>query len=175
MGVSARPLLRLGAICLALAVQGCVLPLGPEFQDPPTTQNYAPIILDSDPDEGALVTASTFRTFRVTVQDPNVGDDLYVRFIADYVPLSADTRALSDESITHTANGRLLAKDVAVTIRCGDGLANLPSHQITVIVADRKFMDVDPAPGQLFDPGRLPTGAGIRRATWTLNLECKAP
>jgi hypothetical protein len=176
MGVSARPLLRLGAICLAVAVQGCVLPIGPQFQDPPAAQNYDPVILDSDPDRGAFVTtpASSY-TFRVTVQDPNVTDDVHVRFVADYLPLSENTRQLHDETVHHSVDGRLLSKDVTYTVRCTDKLANLPTHQITAIVADRPFVEVDSLPGQPFNPGQLPPGAGSISVTWTLGLECKTP
>src|SRR5207244_709655 len=76
MGAPAPPLLRrgatVGAICLALAAPACVVPVGPQFQDPPATQNYEPRILAAQPPLGERVTGTTFH---VTVQDPNVLDD----------------------------------------------------------------------------------------------------
>jgi hypothetical protein len=172
MGAPAPPLLRRraiwGAICLALTGSGCVLPVGPEFQDPPATQNFAPIILDSVPALGARVTSPDFT---VTVQDPNVGDDLFVRFVADYPPLSGNTRFLLDQMIPHTANGTLLATDVSVTVGC-NAVAPLPSHQVTVIVADRDFLLNGTSSTQPADPARLPMEARRTFGSWTLDLEC---
>jgi hypothetical protein len=172
MNASAPALLRRGefwgAICLALVGSGCVLPIGPEFQDPPAPQNYAPIILEAEPELGRRVTTPTFR---VTVQDPNPGDDLFVRFVADYPLLTEDTRPLTTRPITHRADGRLLAEDVTVTATC-TALASRSSHQITVIVADRDFLKDAAPPGQLSDPLRLPAAAQRVLGSWTLDLEC---
>jgi hypothetical protein len=73
--------------------------------------------------------------------------------------------------VPHRLDGRLLAEDVPFTASCL-GLANRPSHQITVIVADRAFLAGATAPGQLADPARLPAGARMVVGTWTLDLEC---
>jgi hypothetical protein len=169
MGARAPSLLRrgAGAICLALAVAGCALPVGPEFQDPAATQNFDPRILDSDPPLGARVTGPDFR---VTVQDPNAGDDLYVRFLADFPGLSGNTRFLLDKRVPHTADGRLLSEDVSVVVTCA-ALAKTPSHQVTVIVADRGFVFDASSPMQ--DPRLLPSDAQRIFGSWTLDMDCK--
>jgi hypothetical protein len=156
------------AICLALATSGCVLPIGPEFQDPPATQNYAPLILAAEPPLGARVTGPSFR---VTVQDPNVGDDLYVRFVADFPPVGENMKFLKDVKVEHNPDGTLLSKDVPLEVKCS-GVVPLPSHQITVIVADRKFSQDERSPTQPANPLSLPDEARRVIGTWTLNLEC---
>jgi hypothetical protein len=173
MGAPAPPLLRhgaiWGAICLALAADGCVLPVGPEFQDPSATQNFDPRILDSDPALGARVTGGEFH---VTVQDPNPGDNLYVRFVADYPPLSGNTRFVGDKQVPHNPDGQLLSKDVEVVVTCAM-LAKLPTHQVTVIVADREFLLDATSAIQPAEPTRLPADAQRTIGSWTLDMECK--
>jgi hypothetical protein len=156
------------AICLALATSGCVLPIGPEFQDPPATQNYAPVILAAEPPLGKRVTVPSFR---VTVQDPNVGDDLFVRFVADFPPVGDNMKFLKDVKVDHHPDGTLLSEDVRLDVLC-NAVVPLPSHQITVIVADRKFSLNDRSPSQPADPLRLPDEARKIVGTWTLDLEC---
>jgi hypothetical protein len=172
MGASAPAALRRGAIggaiCLALVGAGCIVPIGPEFQDPPAPQNYQPVILNAEPDLGRRVSNPTFS---VTVQDPNVSDNLYVRFVADYPLLTEDTRILATGRVWHRPDGRLLSESVEHVVKC-DQLANRPSHQITVIVADREFLEGATAPGQLTDPLRLPADAQRVLGSWTLDLEC---
>jgi hypothetical protein len=168
----ARPVLRcVGIVTLALtsaSMSACVLPIAPEFQDPPTAQNYAPIILDSDPPQGSAVMSATFT---VVVTDPNVADDLYVRWIIDYPPDSANTRVLvSSLKIAHSVDGRPLNQPVTVTIDCVlGGLAKIAQHQVLVVVADRPFLPPQPPQNVLAlveDPGFAV------QASWTLNLEC---
>jgi hypothetical protein len=172
MGAPAPPLLRrgatVGAICLALAAPACVVPVGPQFQDPPATQNYEPRILGAQPALGERVTGTSFR---VTVQDPNVGDNLYVRFMADFPPVGDNQRFLQDTTIRHHDDGTLLAEDVTLDVKC-NAVVPLPSHQITVIVADRKFLLDDKSPMQPANPLQLPDDARRVMGTWTLDLEC---
>jgi hypothetical protein len=113
----------------------------------------------------------TSPAFRVSVQDPNVGDDLFVRFVADFPPLSGNTRFLLDQHVPHTADGKLLFQDVSVTVRCS-AVAQLPSHQVAVIVADRDFLLNSASSTQPADPTRLPSDARSTFGSWTLDLEC---
>jgi hypothetical protein len=83
------------SICALLLMSACVLPIGPDFQDPLSSPNYAPYFVDTLPVAGSIVTAtSTVPLFRVTVQDPNGGDNLQVRWIADYPPFTDNTRVI---------------------------------------------------------------------------------
>jgi hypothetical protein len=174
----ARMLLRSGLFGLVAAMSACVLPIAPEFQDPPAAANYAPQILDSDPPLGSLLvrTSTNVPTFRVTVSDPNVGDDLHVRFLADFPPKTTNTRTLTaDHVVTHKADGTRLNDDVSVVPGCDTfNLSNIPVHQIMVIVADRKYLDAPPAPGLPVDLTKLADDAGLEViGSWTLQMECQ--
>jgi hypothetical protein len=168
----ARMVLRPGkALLLGLVLSlmsACVLPLAPDFQDPPASANYAPEIIDFEPAIGSVVTSPNFR---VTVSDPNVGDTLFVRWIADYPPHSDNTQVLLDIMVPPSADGTKLAKDVPVKPDCVlNSLAKIQRHQIMVVVADRDFLPPQPPMNDLtmiLKPGREIV------ATWTLEMECK--
>jgi hypothetical protein len=157
-----------------LPMSACVLPVAPEFQDPPTSANSPPFFITTDPEIGFVVTKAK-ASFTVTVSDLNVEDDLSYRWIADYPPYTDNTRRLSDDgTISHSADGKTLQQDISVTPDCvSNMLAKTPRHQIMVIVADRKFEPLQATPTQPIDFARVPTGAGKVIATWTLELECK--
>ncbi|HVU53393.1 MAG TPA: hypothetical protein VHL80_22065 [Polyangia bacterium] len=160
-------------------MSACVLPLAPEFQDPPSSANIAPSFTDVVPPIGMIVdgTQDHVPTFTVSVTDMNVGDDLHVRFLADFPPFTANTRTLMrDTPIAHRSDGRPILQDVSETPDCTlDSLAKIPQHQIMAIVADRPFDDTAPPAGMTPDLTKLldPEGMGKKTiATWTLNLEC---
>ena len=175
----ARMLLRSAVICSVSVMSACVLPIAPEFQDPPAAANFSPVITDAVPLIGMIVDGTPARvpTFTVSVTDPNLGDDLHVRFLADFPPATANTRTLvKDTLIAHSTNGKPLLQDVSATPSCTtDNLAKIPQHQIMAIVADRPFDNSPPPAGmapdltKLIDPDRQ--GKKVI-ATWTLNLEC---
>jgi hypothetical protein len=177
----ARPVLqRLGfgkscaksAVLFLMAFQSaCVLPLAPEFEDPPAAQNFAPLIVDSFPVNGAVVSTPMFR---VTVDDPNVADVLYVRWIADFPPFNDSSRRLGDDvKLPPPATG-MFRPDVVLNVDCTlHALARTTTtHQIMVVVADRPFRPPDQETSLDRKLTSLPIGAPRAEAHWTLNLEC---
>ena len=164
-------------------MSACVLPIAPEFQDPPAAANFAPVILDSDPPLGWVVTVARARvdshvhglrlrsqpsrttctsggsrTFRPTRRTPATWSRTF--------------------QVTHSSNGLPLDQPVSVTPSCSaHNLAKIPQHQIMVVVADGPFDDSPPPAGMPVDLTRLKIvdGRDGRKkviATWTLNLEC---
>jgi hypothetical protein len=160
------------SICALSLMSACVLPIGPDFQDPLSSPNYAPYFVDTLPLAGSIVTAtSTVPQFRVTVQDPNGGDDLQVRWIADYPPFTDNTRVILTTPILHAASGVSQPQDAFVTPNCTiDSLAKIPSHQLYVVVADRPFLD--PVAGEPVDVEALPPDGRKDSRSWTLDLDC---
>lgn len=166
----ARLLLFFSAICLTPLMSACVLPIAPEFQDPPASANYAPFFVTTAP---ALGFVATTANFSVTVSDPNVGDDLYVRWIANFPPASGDTRSIKDEVIPHSADGTPLFAESSVRPACiKDLVANLPSHRVMVVVSDQPFLDVVLPGSPDVDYARVKPGAGKLVGLWTLDLLC---
>jgi hypothetical protein len=158
----ARMLLRSGLLGLVSIMSACVLPIAPEFQDPPSSANIAPAILDATPALGSIVTAtnpSSVPSFTVFASDMNVGDTLRVRWIADFPPFTANTRVLAERTFTQP--------DDSVTPDCVvNNLAKIPQHQIMVVVADGDFasaLDLT----KLKDMTRKEV-----IGSWILNLDC---
>jgi hypothetical protein len=159
-------------------MSACVLPIAPEFQDPPASPNFPPQILSAMPDIGSIVVApspSAVPTFSVVVTDPNLGDTLHVRWLADYPPSTANTRdMIQDETHLPNGNGTPLNVESMVTPSCiADNLAKIPQHQIMMVVGDRPFDNSPPPAGTAADLTKLQGTDGLKAiATWILNLEC---
>jgi len=172
--------LRFAAVFLTLATGlimtsfGCVLPLAPSFDDPPAERNYAPEVTSSGPPQG-IVTGSV-ANLSLGVTDPNVGDGLKVRWIAEYPPYNRDrTRLLKpDDAFPVTLDGR-----VVQGIARADGLnclsvAQGTLHPVTAMVADRDFLNAVDHPELSTEEllTALPNNALTAEAHWVLNMQC---
>jgi hypothetical protein len=172
----ARFMLHLAAPTLILGSSmslpsGCALPLAPQFTDPPAQENFAPVILDTHPLQGTI-TMST--TFSVVVTDPNVTDDLWVRWIGEYPPFSLNSeRLMDDQHISHSVDGTLLQSTQSITLNCLYPLnRQVTQHPIMALITDRPFLPTDgDASVQTILTGISP-GAQKAEAHWVLNLDC---
>jgi hypothetical protein len=147
---------------------GCVVPVGPQFQDPLAAPNYAPRITYTNPPEGAWPSG---RTFQITVTDSNVGDTLFVRWIAEYPDYQDGTRTLQNDTLPPPADPTQTPRQaMPMTFECDQDnpAANgLIAHQILVVVADQPFANIDSRrPDLVEEPGLTD------RASWTLNYTC---
>lgn len=116
---------------------GCVLPLAPSFDDPPAERNYAPTLIDFTPVQGFVSPG----LLTVTISDPNVGDDLVVRWIVDYPPYNGDrTRGLIDFPYTHSADGKPLLKTSPMDVSCLNLAQGISAHPVTALISDRPFL-----------------------------------
>jgi hypothetical protein len=160
--------LLLVALLPAAALPACVIPLAPDFQDPPAQQNFAPQLLATSPDQGSVVNT---RTFRITVTDPNPGNNLYIRWYADFPPRQAATRdVFADFGIIQPRpDGTVQTTTVDATADCqGDSLLpGIPEHTITVVVSDQDF-----GPSGAVTPF---DGNHEASASWSLLLQCPTP
>jgi hypothetical protein len=165
-------LLAVRTLTLALtltAMSACALPIGPDFQDPLASPNYAPFIESSTPPLGQILmrTATDTTTFRVTVSDPNVGDLLYVRWIVEGPPPMSSARVVLDTAPFSSTDGMPLHAQSSLEIGCQLLASGLTLHPVTVIVADRKF-DLTS-----LDLTKLQKPEGLTsQGNWTLNQEC---
>ncbi len=167
---------RMPAILFIAMSSGCIIPLAPEFEDPPATINYAPYIENSLPTLGSEITAppSGDVSFSLTVSDPNLGDTLYVRWISDYPPYSDDSRQLGDLiEIAPPADGKPARAPMRFSPSCvvHSIARGLTRHRIMVAVSDRKFLPEQTSPELPFT--LVPPDAHLIVGTWTLNLECR--
>jgi|GEM_PF-1508592 len=127
---------------------GCVLPVGPEFQDPPEEDNQAPYFLPppgSMPFYEQAVTVSGMRQFEAVVGDTNRSDTLQVRWVANYPPISAATMVLpSDMSDKSGDRGKAGTWDFTVTVGC-EMFMQGADNNLVVILSDRGFISPDAA------------------------------
>lgn len=147
-------------VLLLLSMSACIIPMGPEFRDPPGEPNASPIIRSAKPDIGWVAAQNTFE---ISVEDPNAEDKLFLRWIIDYPPFTLGTSmVVPTESILPLADGspRPFPESRNKTFSCAS-LRPLPRHQIMVIVSDRQFLD------DLSDLAAAQDGARTVSAAWT--------
>jgi hypothetical protein len=130
------PVHKLSLLVLLLSMPACIIPIGPEFRDPPGNPNAKPFFWSTDPPIGSV---STSGLFAVTPSDDNVEDHLFVRWIADYPPFEEETTRHHFVEIMPRDDGRPLRQRVENTFECS-ALRRLPTHQIMAIVSDRPYL-----------------------------------
>src|SRR5436190_13153829 len=72
-------------LLVASPMAACIIPAGPEFQDPAGAPDSPPYLWTESPDEGTTVVSGT-PTFSVTPGDPNVTDKIFVKWITEFPP-----------------------------------------------------------------------------------------
>lgn len=145
-------------------MSACIIPVGPEFQDPPGIPDSAPYIVSAVPEQGSITTVTNFS---IVVSDPNVQDDLNVRWLLDWPETVAGThRFVKDDLISHDANGKRLMASSTATIGCNlTTPAPLPLHRLFVVVADRDFDESDIT--------AVKNDGNKTVATWVWNVTCQ--
>jgi hypothetical protein len=139
---------------------GCVVPLSPAFEDPPSAPNYPPYFTGYDP---YIETPNIPQLFKVRVIDPNPGDTLYVRWVSDYPPFVQGVSKLLTDGVTlppipppkgSNTSGVAAVGDRAAEYdagpkatgpACGDFRQGAPGadHKLVVIISDRPFLSPD--------------------------------
>ncbi len=165
----ARRFCRFGLAALPLLASACVLPVAPEFEDPPG--NSSPFLASSNPTEGSVL-SGTSPEIEVVVGDDNHNDTLVGRWFIDYPPFDdAVTRMVSEFRLPPTGKaerGKVLFAPNCVEHQIATGMA---SHRISLSVADRPFLAEEQSPPSL-RLDSVPEEGFVLRATWILNLSC---
>lgn len=172
MARTLQPSSRLSAfLCAAMSVSsGCVVPIGPEFEDEP---NLAPYIVSSTPRPGAEILGPPAAEPKLTVEigDPNIHDVLWVRWIYDYPPWE-DRSAIAEGTRRIEPSGTAIRGPMTpfepdcLFHPVAKGFSR---YRLNLVVSDREFTQgPDDAP---FDA--VPDGALRVSASWVLNMECK--
>jgi hypothetical protein len=154
----------------ASTTSACIIPVGPEFQDPGGVPNVAPQIVDSNPAQGQQIPAIGTAKFTITVEDLNEGDPLYYFWVAefpDYVPFVTHKLSAGTPMQQPSANGGARRQPVEETFDCSDFDTRLTTHKIEVVVGDRALAEND-----LSNPRKIADGGQTAIATWTLTLTC---
>lgn len=163
---------RAGAFAAVLFASTCVLPLAPDFEG---EANLSPYIATSDPPIGSTLTravAGQELSFRVTVGDANLGDQLSYRWIFDYPGFTANTRTTQLSTIGTTLNAQPERPAITFTASCEYALADLKGqpHRLMLAVSDRGFTPNDPS-NELYLTN-VPKGGNLVVAMWTFYIDC---
>lgn len=166
----ARRFCRIGLAALPLLASACVLPIAPEFEDPPG--NSPPFLASSNPTEGSVLTGASSE-IEVVIGDDNLNDKLIGRWFIDYPPFDeAVTRMVHEFRLPSSGKAereKTLFAPNCVEDQIATGMA---SHRISLSVADRPFLPEEQSPPSL-RLDSVPEEGFVLRATWILNLTCE--
>jgi hypothetical protein len=144
-----------------LSVPACVLPIGPEFQDPPSVPNYEPYFVAYEPYEATNFTILAVPpVFEIDVSDPNLADKLSVRWVANYPPYTPNATKLIAESqatalpIVKSSDSVPLISFKSPALTC-EMFPLSTEKTLVAVVSDRGFLGADvqfdPITGQMLD------------------------
>lgn len=162
-------LLWLAWIAVSSLAPGCVVPLAPEFEDPPKAGNSPPYLVKSVPLPETSQMADV--DFYVTVMDPNPRDRLYVRWVSDYPPYQQSTsKLLESREITSSPMGSSVMYQVPTNCENFKSIPN-PPHRLVVIISDRPFVNPDIAENSEFRYNATETKTNPLMVGW--NVTCR--
>jgi hypothetical protein len=163
------------AVVLAALAGGCVIPMGPDWQEP--EPNYPPYVVTANPTVGDIFTPGTSvqdREISVTLLDQNLNDNLSIRFLIDYP--GPDTGRLL-LPVTLPPTGMPERGPVRVRPSCSQPGVGPGQHRLLMAVADRPFLDE--FAGNDVDPeaplDSVPPEARRIRVSWILFCPGAAP
>ena len=159
------------ALLLAVLAGGCIIPIGPQFDDPEF--NYPPYVESSSPIVGEIFSLGMTmqgRDISVTLSDQNVNDHLFIRWLVDY-PGTDTNPAHLVRQVQFPPSGGAIRSAVHLQPNCRDlGVAS-GMHRFLMAVSDRPYLDA--LSGEDVDPDApldsVPSGANRIRLLWLIN------
>jgi hypothetical protein len=162
-------------------MSACIIPVAPNFQDPPTVPNSPPYLTSITPTYNEVVTFSPpSTTFSATVQDLNLNATIFYRWLGDYPPNTPGVTwsNLNPTPISPRLDGLPISQLLSQDLTCDLVHAVSGTHQIELVVADREFVDSSTAgltPSNQYDTLKDPDGTGhIIKIAWTVSMSCPA-
>jgi hypothetical protein len=167
---ASRPLIL--AASFAALLGGCVIPIGPQFDD--AEPNYPPYVVSSNPTVGEIFTPGMTvedREITATLSDQNLKDHLFIRWLVDYPSNDMNPTAHQLLQVEFPESTTALRPTVRIRPRCDFiGLGPGP-HRLVMSVSDRPYLDalsgLDVDPEAPLDS--VPEGANRLRTLWILN------
>ena len=155
---------KLFLLFAASLMPACIIPVGPNWQDPPGAANAPPTIISEMPEVGSRGTTDTFR---IVLSDPE-GDDLFAKWFADFPPFIPGTSYVSPEVMLMKA-GPGMPVPAETTFQCVQILSSQPTHRIMLAIHDRHFAEDDG-----IDPLATMDGRSPIKLVWFLDKVCSA-
>jgi hypothetical protein len=156
---------KLLLLLVASPMSACIIPAGPEFQDPPGGPNAPPYLWMVSPDEGTTVVSAT-ATFSVTSGDNDLGDQLFVKWLTDFPPSVSTTVDVRVDVLGPSTDGNPIRDAAIFSPNCSQVSKVSSTHHITAAISDRSF----DGRGFLTTTGTFPP----RLVIWTWERNCPA-
>ena len=163
-------------------MSACIIPVAPNFQDPPSVPGAGPFLSGFTPGsfgEHVTVPVPDGRQFSANVIDQDINPTLYVRWAVDYPPLvdgvtywepgpmikpSSPGQPISTTTITQLITCRWITQPLTST------------HQLELIVSDGAFADTSTSgllPDKKLDTPLDPNGH-VAYGLWPIDISCPA-
>ncbi len=158
-------------------MSACIIPVAPNFQDPPSPPDSPPYFSGFSPMPGPVVTVpdpdGQGQVFSASVTDQDVNATIFARWIIDYPPYGSNTRYADIGPFTPPTDGVPIGHPVSQAVTCGllNSTMAPPNgiHLFEFVVADR------PLSNDLQNLEATNDGTGIPvLANWTFVISCQA-
>jgi hypothetical protein len=166
-------IVRVLLLAAASSMSACIIPVAPDFQDPPTQPDAPPAISNLNPPHFGLAFSITDKyDFSASVSDPDPGTTLSVRWTVDYPPYTANTWINNGTPVSPLApNEPIVNRTVTQRIDCTSiNDRSTSAHRLQLIVTDGAF--VTPDPSQAYSLDQLDGSGTVVYAYWPINITC---
>src|SRR5262245_24510646 len=85
-----QPDRKLLLLLAASLMPACIIPVGPDWQNPRGEPNQPPQIVMTTPESGSHFGAEGSAKFTIIVSDANVREPLFLKWLEDYPPFTGD-------------------------------------------------------------------------------------
>jgi len=158
-------------------MSACIIPVAPNFQDPPSVPDSPPYVSSVMPTYGEVASFPATSTFQVVVTDLNLNATIFYRWVVDYPPFVAGVTWFNpdlDGTTRPRLDGTTIRETLTWDLTCK--MVNFVSgtHQVELIVADGPFrnsmgLSADVELDTTVDPMRH-----VVPIAWTVNMSCPA-
>jgi hypothetical protein len=157
------------------SLEGCVLPIGPDFTDPPPAiqiPELPPYFGDTKPPLETVVdlnalNASGTGSFDLAIADPNGGDTIWVRLVANYPPFSSESTKYLGKDSSMGSDGAPGTFHFLKKVVCAD-VPKAADRTLSVIVSDRDFLDPESAPDAVNKYSYYQDSSGAAKQTFVI-------
>jgi hypothetical protein len=161
----------------ALSMSACIIPVAPNFQDPPSVPDSPPYVSNIVPTYGEVATFQLpTTTFSAVVNDMNLNASIFYRWVGDYPPNvpGVTWSQLNYPEIKPSLDGLPLKQLLPFDLTCDLVNSVSGTHRVELILADGQFQDTMGLPADSQFDTLLDPNDHIVKITWTVSMSCPA-
>jgi hypothetical protein len=161
----------------ASSMSACIIPVAPNFQDPPSVPDSPPYLSNIVPTFGEVATFQPpTTTFSAVVNDMNLNATIYYRWVGDYPPNMPGVTwdKIDYQPIKPSLDGLPLVQLLPFDLTCTLVNSVSGTHTVELIVADGPFHDTMGLPVDSEFDTLLDSSDHIIKTAWTVSMSCPA-